>query len=100
MPFSRPDPRRKARRFARRMSREERLLVVVRRELYDGSWDEMVADLEARLAGRPYVFKLAHRIEDDLERIGRLRAFERDCGVDLTEFVEPASQAGAATGRG
>ncbi len=100
MTHRRARARRKARRFARQMTREERLLVVVRRELYDGSWDQMQADLSARLAGRPYVFKLAHRIEDDLERIERLRQFERDCGVDLTEFVEPIAGEADSTDRG
>lgn len=76
------------RRFVEALPREERMLVVLKRELYEGNWDEMVADLEARLAGRPYIFKLAHRIEDDLERIRRLRAFEERHGVDLSEYVK------------
>ena len=67
---------------------EERMLVVLKRELYEGSWDEMAADLQARLAGKPYIFKLAHRIEDDLERIDRLRAIEQRYGVDLSDYVK------------
>ena len=63
------------------------MLVVLKRELYDGSWDEMETDLRARLEGQPYVFKLAHRISDDLERIVRLRQFERRHGVDLGDYV-------------
>jgi len=70
------------------MTNEERMLVVLKRELYEGSWDDMVADLQARLEGRPYIFKLANRIADDLERIGRLKAFEESCGVDLGDYVE------------
>ena len=54
----------------------------------EGDWDEMVADLQARLEGRPYIFKLAHRITDDLERIRRLRQFEQSCGVDLCDHVK------------
>ena len=64
------------------------MLVVLKRDLYEGNWDEMVADLRARLEGGPYIFKLAHRIADDLERIDRLRAFERNNRVDLSDFVE------------
>lgn len=75
------------RQFVERLTSEERMLVVLRRELYEGSWDEMVADLQARLEGRPYIFKLAHRIADDLERISRLREFERQAGVDLCDYV-------------
>ena len=48
----------------------------------------MVADLNARLEGRPYIFKLAHRITDDLERIRRLREFEQHHGVKLANYVE------------
>ena len=66
----------RTRRFVEGMTAEERMLVVLNRELYDGTWDEMVADLKARLEGRPYIFKLAYRIADDLERIERLREFE------------------------
>lgn len=76
------------RRFVEGMAGEERLLVVLKRELYGGQWDEMVADLQARLAGDPYIFKLAHRITDDLERIARLRQFEQAHGVDLGDYVK------------
>ena len=76
-------------RFADSLTSEERMLVVLKHELYEGSWDEMIADLQARLEGRPYIFRLAHRIIDDLGRIKRLRDFERRHGVDLSEFVDP-----------
>lgn len=74
-------------RFVEGMTREERMLVVLQGELYEGSWDEMAADLRARLEGRPYVFKLAHRIADDLERIDRLKGFEQRYGVLLRDYV-------------
>ena len=86
------DAQEEARRFMEAATREERMLVVLKRELYDGRWDEMEADLRARLAGRPYIFKLAHRINDDLERIARLRMFERDHGVDLGDYVSLESE--------
>ena len=82
-----PQVRRKARQFVRRMTKEDRMLVVLKRELYEGDWDEMVADLQARLEGRPYIFKLANRITEDLERIAWLRDFEQSCGVDLGDYV-------------
>ena len=78
----------KVQRFVEALTSQERMLVVLKRELYEGSWQEMQADLKARLEGGPYIFKLAHRISDDLERIERLRAFEREHGVDLSELVE------------
>ena len=73
--------------FVDALANEERMLVILKRELYEGNWDEMIADLQARLSGQPYIFKLAHRIEDDLERIRRLRAFEAQHNVDLSEYV-------------
>ena len=75
------------RQYVQRLTSEERMLVVLKRELYEGSWDEMEADLRARLEGRPYIFRLAHRISEDLERIVRLREFERQAGVDLGDYV-------------
>ena len=85
---TRDESRDHVRRFVDGLSSEERMLVVLKRELYEGTWDEMVADLRARLEGHPYIFKLAHRIVDDLERIERLRGFEQSCGVDLSDLVE------------
>jgi len=73
--------------FVASLTNEERMLVVLKRELYEGSWDEMLADLKARMEGRPYIFKLAQRITDDLDRIERLRRFEREHEVDLGEYV-------------
>ena len=78
----------KVQQFVGSLTREERMLVVLKRELYEGDWDEMVADLQARLEGRPYIFKLAHRIAADLERISRLRQFEQSSGVDLCDHVK------------
>lgn len=77
----------RVRQFVAGMPSEERMLVVLKRELYEGSWDEMTADLKARLEHRPYIFKLANRITDDLERIERLREFERRNRVDLSDYV-------------
>lgn len=82
---------RQVRQFVERLGREERMLVLLKRELYDGRWDDMVADLRARLEGRPYIFKLVNRITDDLERIERLRAFEDAHGLDLSDYVQVES---------
>jgi hypothetical protein len=74
--------------FARELDAAGRTLLAVRDELYDGSWDDLERDLRARLAGKPYIFKLAAKIEEDLERIRRLRAFEAERGVDLRAAVK------------
>ncbi len=69
------------------MTPEERTLVVIRDELYAGAWDEMLKDLDSRLAAKPYVFKLATRIEDDVARIRKLREFEEEHHLNLKDYV-------------
>ena len=82
---------RQVRQFVQRLSREERMLIVLKAELYEGNWSDMVADLRARLEGRPYIFKLATRITEDLERIDRLQEFENQHRVDLSDYVKMES---------
>jgi len=77
----------RARQFVAGLSEEEIMLLRLRDELYSGRWDAMLADLNDRLQGKPYVFKLAHRIQDDIERIERLNRFEREFNVDLAKFI-------------
>jgi hypothetical protein len=74
--------------FVLGMTTEERLLVVLKKELYEGSWDEMLADLNARLNNKPYIFKLANRITDDIDRIKRLAEFEQANNVSLSDYIE------------
>ena len=76
------------RRFMDRLSEEQKLLLVLKRDLYDGAWAPMVADLENRLNGKPFVLKLAARIEDDLQRIEQFQQLERHYQVDLARFIE------------
>ncbi len=74
-------------RFIELLSAEDRVLIVLKKELYESRWDEMAADLNARLSGMPYIFKLINRIEDDLERIEKLQAFEVRMGIDLSDYI-------------
>jgi len=69
------------------LSDEEVMLIRLRDELYDGRWDAMLADLNDRLHGRPYVFRLANRIQDDIKRIEKLHRFERQHGVNLANYL-------------
>ena len=84
---SQADVEKTVRDFVERLSPEEKMLITLRDELYGGNWDEMRTDLEERLAGRPYVFKLASRIEDDLARIRKMRAFEEENHVNLRDYL-------------
>ena len=73
--------------FAESLGKEARVLVVVRDELYNGSWDELVADLAARQQKKPFIFKLNTKIDEDLDRIATLRAYEEEHQVNLREFL-------------
>jgi hypothetical protein len=75
--------------FVSRLTDQERMLILLKKELYEGSWQAMASDLSNRLDGKPYIFKLANRIRDDIDRIEKLRDFESKHNVDLAEFVNP-----------
>ena len=74
--------------FVDGLNDEQRMLVVLKAQLYGGSWEPMLDDLRNRLAGKPYIFKLANRIQDDIRRIEQMREFEAEHGVDLADYVE------------
>ncbi|UCC97668.1 MAG: hypothetical protein JSW66_17715 [Phycisphaerales bacterium] len=74
--------------FVAGLSDEHRMLVILKAQLYGGTWEPMLDDLQNRLEGKPYIFKLANRIKDDIERIEQMRTFEQEHNVDLAEHVE------------
>jgi hypothetical protein len=74
--------------FVAGLSNEHRMLVILKAQLYDGSWELMLDDLQNRLAGKPYIFKLVNRINDDIKRIGEMQTFEIEHNIDLADFVE------------
>lgn len=80
--------------YFRSLSREEVQLLALREVLYDGSWSEMIQDLEARRDGRPFVFKLRNRIDEDLERIRKLDAYESEHLVRLGKYISQEALAG------
>ena len=64
------------------------MLVVLKSQLYGDNWEPMLDDLRNRLEGKPYIFKLANRIQDDIERIEQMCEFEAEHNVDLADYVE------------
>jgi hypothetical protein len=66
---------------------EERMLISLRDELYAGQWERMIKDLNDRLQGRPYIFKLVNRIKDDLRRIEKMQEYEKKHGINLADFA-------------
>jgi hypothetical protein len=74
--------------YVNSLSEECAMLVILKSQLYADSWEPMLDDLRNRLDGKPYIFKLANRIQDDIERIEQLVRFERDHGIDLADYVK------------
>ncbi|MHC4103937.1 MAG: hypothetical protein ACYSR9_03275 [Planctomycetota bacterium] len=74
--------------FVDHLSDEHRMLVVLKAQLYGGTWEPMLDDLKNRLVGKPYIFKLVNRIKDDIERIQQMQNFEEEYNVDLADYVE------------
>ena len=74
--------------FVNGLSDEHRMLVILKAQLYDGRWEQMLDDLRNRLAGKPYIFKLASRIKDDIERIEEMRKFEAEHHIDLADHID------------
>ena len=74
--------------FVNGLSDEYRMLIVLKAQLYGGAWEPMLDDLRNRLAGKPYIFKLANRIKDDIERIERMQKFETEHDVDMADYVD------------
>ncbi|MHC4552867.1 MAG: hypothetical protein ACYSUT_08905 [Planctomycetota bacterium] len=73
--------------FVSSLDEPHRMLVVLKRQLYGGQWAPMLEDLQNRLEGKPYIFKLANRIKDDVERIDRMQAFEKEHQIDLADYI-------------
>jgi len=78
----------------RHLTDEEKMLLTIRDELYEGDWDLMIQDLRDRLTGRPHVFeicppseRLRDTIDGHLRLIERLRSLERQYETDLGAWV-------------
>lgn len=74
--------------YVKGLSLEHRMLVVLKSQLYGGGWEPMLDDLENRLAGKPYIFKLAGRIKQDIQRIRQMQQFEKEHNIDLANYVD------------
>ena len=74
--------------FVNKLSDEHRMLVVLKAQLYGGSFAPMLNDLKNRLVGKPYIFKLVNRINEDIERINELAEFEKANDLDLAKYVD------------
>jgi hypothetical protein len=57
-----------------------RKLITAAKTLYQGDWDDCAEDIRRRRAGKPYLFRIDSGLPDDLEWIGRLKAYEATRG--------------------
>ena len=73
--------------YCKNLTPDERMLVTLRDDLYDGSWEQMLRDLSDRLKGKPYIFKLVNRIQDDIQRIEKLQIYESKHKINLADFL-------------
>ncbi len=74
--------------FVNGLSEEHRMLVVLKAQLYDDMWEPMLDDLRNRLSGKPYIFKLVNRIQDDIGRIEEMQEFESEHDIDLADYIK------------
>ncbi len=87
-----PDMESPHKEFVKSLTTQDRMLITLRDELYFGSWDRMLTDLRDRLKGRPYIFKLVNRIEEDIKRIEKLQAYELKNEINLSDFLEESTE--------
>lgn len=76
----------KSQKYYESLSAEEKMLLTLRDELYGGSWERMIKDLNDRSRGRPYIFKLVNRIKEDLKRIEKLMEYEKKHNINLSQL--------------
>ena len=77
------------------LTEEERMLVLLRDELYEGDWNDFAQDLRDRLEGKPHVFEIqpaSPRLQDTIRRhlqlITALHQRERRERVNLAAFIQ------------
>ncbi len=77
----------KHQKYIESLSSEEKMLITLRNELYGGQWERMLKDLNDRLKGRPYIFKLINRIKSDIKRIEKLQEYEKKHDINLADYI-------------
>ncbi|MFA5795331.1 MAG: hypothetical protein WC980_09760 [Candidatus Brocadiia bacterium] len=77
----------KHQKYVEGLASEEKMLITLRNELYGGQWERMLKDLNDRLKGRPYIFKLINRIKSDIKRIEKLQEYEKKNNINLADYL-------------
>jgi hypothetical protein len=73
--------------FIDRLESHERVLVDLKDQLYEGSWERILDDLRSRLDNKPYLFKLSQTISRDLAAIERMKSYEMRHKVSLSKLL-------------
>lgn len=80
--------------FLARLEPYERVLLDVKDQLYEGSWERILGDLRARLDNKPYLYKLSQTIARDVAAIERMRAYELRWRVNLSALARGLNREG------
>lgn len=67
---------------------DEKMLVTLRDELHEGSWEKFLTFLNAKEDARPYNDKLVKRAKEDIPRIEVLQRYELDNKVNLADLLK------------
>lgn len=73
--------------FIGRLEPYERVLLDLKDQLYEGSWERILSDLRARLDNKPYIYKLSQTITRDVAAIERMKSYELRQKVNLSKLV-------------
>ena len=73
--------------FVASLEPHERVLLDLKDQLYEGSWERILGDLRARMENKPYLFKLSQTISRDLAAIERMRSYELRQNVSLSKLL-------------
>ncbi|PCJ62654.1 MAG: hypothetical protein COA79_03815 [Planctomycetota bacterium] len=87
-----PESEKESKSFFDSLTKSEKMLVILRDELYESSWDLMLKDLNSRLKGEPFIFKLADRIDSDIKCIDKIKSFEKKKNVNMGDFINLKSE--------
>ena len=81
-----------AKEFISSLDQSVKVLIILRDELYEGSWDLMIKDLQSRLKGEPFIYKLANQIDADMQSITKIRAFEEKNSLNMGKFINLSTE--------
>jgi hypothetical protein len=73
--------------FCRSLTADERLLLMIRDDLYHGSWKETLQTLKHHLKQKPRITRLRDRIRADIARILKMQDVENKHQINLADFL-------------